>query len=88
MSTKNVHISANKQPEVKKLVSIMTIMAWVTLIIGVVLSLVNITHFSDQNLTLMIGIGFLIASVHIYIIGTAIGLVNTRSKYMDKDYSE
>ena len=84
MSTKTAHISSssNKQ-EVKKFIQIMTVTAWVTLIVGVILCLVNISHFSDQNVALMIGIGFLIASVHIYLIGTAMGLVHTRSKYMD-----
>ncbi|MNF04990.1 hypothetical protein D3C80_2046220 [compost metagenome] len=38
----------------------------------------NLSHFSDKNIGLMVGIGFLIGSVHIYVIGTAIGLVHAR----------
>ncbi|MNW16693.1 hypothetical protein D3C71_2156270 [compost metagenome] len=56
----------------------MTAIAWVVLGIGVLLCLMNLSHFSDKNIGLMVGIGFLIGSVHIYVIGTAIGLVHAR----------
>ncbi|WP_141503591.1 hypothetical protein [Paenibacillus luteus] len=80
MTTKTATIS-QVQPlksDVKRLVKAMTAIAWVVLAIGVLLSLVNLSHFSDQNVGLMVGIGFLIGSVHIYVIGTAIGLVHAR----------
>jgi hypothetical protein len=43
----------------------------------------NLNQFNDRNTGLMVGIGFLVASVNIYFIGTAIGLVSERrpSKY-------
>ncbi|MDF2663027.1 MAG: hypothetical protein K0Q94_5818, partial [Paenibacillus sp.] len=40
----------------------------------VITCLVNVTEFSDRNLGLMIGVGFLIGSVQIYMIGAAIRL--------------
>jgi hypothetical protein len=80
MTTKTATIS-HVQPsksDVKRLVKAMTAIAWGVLGIGVLLCLVNLSHFSDQNVGLMVGIGFLIGSVHIYVIGTAIGLVHAR----------
>ncbi|MGM0884492.1 MAG: hypothetical protein ACQEXQ_26065 [Bacillota bacterium] len=80
MTTKTATIS-HVQPsksDVKRLVKAMTAIAWAVLSIGVLLCLVNLSHFSDQNVGLMVGIGFLIGSVHIYVIGTAIGLVHAR----------
>ncbi|WP_090572540.1 hypothetical protein [Paenibacillus sp. OV219] len=56
----------------------MKIAAWLSLIIGVVLCLVNYDDFSDNNRSLMAGIGFLVGSVFIYTIGTAINLVHKR----------
>lgn len=75
----NIHELKDVQPNVGRLVSIMTMMAWLALAVGVVLCLVNISNFNDQNWGLMIGIGFLVGSVHIYVIGTAIGLVHKRA---------
>ncbi|MDQ0063872.1 hypothetical protein [Paenibacillus harenae] len=80
MTTKTASIS-HAQPtksDVKRLVKAMTAIAWGILGIGFLLCLVNLSHFSDQNVGLMVGIGFLIGSVHIYVIGTAIGLVHAR----------
>ncbi len=56
----------------------MKAMAWGALLIGLVLSLMNIGNFSDSNLMLMVGIGFLVGSVQIFTIGTAIHLVHKR----------
>ncbi|MHA7967540.1 hypothetical protein ACX93W_25790 [Paenibacillus sp. CAU 1782] len=80
MTTKTASMNHLKtvKPDVKRLVNFMTAMAWFILGIGVLLSLINLSHFSDQNIGLMVGIGFLIGSVHIYVIGTAIGLVHAR----------
>jgi hypothetical protein len=66
------------KPNVKRLVRTMTAIAWIVLGIGVLLCLLNLNDFNDQNVGLMIGIGFLVGSVHIYVIGTAIGLVHAR----------
>lgn len=80
MTTKTAIIS-QVQPsksDVKRLVKAMTAIAWGILGIGVLLCLINLSHFSDKNVGLMVGIGFLIGSVHIYVIGTAIGLVHAR----------
>jgi len=90
MTTKTAAISQvqpNKS-EVKRLVKAMTYMAWTVLIIGTVLCLLNISHFSDQNVGLMVGIGFLIGSVHIYVIGTAIGLVHAKMHQDKQDTDE
>ncbi|OBR67826.1 hypothetical protein A7K91_08870 [Paenibacillus oryzae] len=80
MTTKTTSMNHLKtvKPDVKRLVNFMTAVAWFILGIGVLLSLINLSHFSDQNTGLMVGIGFLIGSVHIYVIGTAIGLVHAR----------
>ncbi|SFI41655.1 hypothetical protein SAMN02799624_00916 [Paenibacillus sp. UNC496MF] len=56
----------------------MKIAAWAALIIGAVLCLTNYSDFSDSNRRLMAGIGFLVGSVFIYMIGTAINLVHKR----------
>lgn len=75
----NIHELKPSQPDAGRLVNIMTIIAWLVLGIGVVMCLANIADFNDRNWGLMIGIGFLVGSVHIYVIGTAIGLVHKRA---------
>jgi hypothetical protein len=57
----------------------MTAIAWVLLGFGFLLCLWNVADFSDRNLGLMTGIGFLIASVQIFTIGTAIHLVQANN---------
>ena len=81
MATKTVNIQGltPTQPDSKKLVKIMTVIAWIILSVGVILCLANITQFNDRNIGLMVGIGFLIGSVHIYVTGTAINLVHSRA---------
>lgn len=81
MATKSVNIQGltPAQPDSKKLVKIMTFIAWVILSVGVILCLTNIAQFNDRNIGLMVGIGFLVGSVHVYVIGTAIGLVHSRA---------
>ncbi|WP_219836928.1 hypothetical protein [Paenibacillus sp. R14(2021)] len=56
----------------------MKIAAWVALIVGGILCVSNYSDFSDNNRLLMAGIGFLVGSVFIYMIGTAINLVHKR----------
>lgn len=68
----------NVRQEGKRVFSLMHLFAWSTLAIGLVLCLWNVNHFSDANMTLMLGIGFLVGSVFIYTIGTAINLVEQR----------
>jgi len=75
----NIHELKPSQPEAGRLVNIMTILAWLALAIGVVMCVANISEFNDRNWGLMVGIGFLVGSVHIYVIGTAIGLVHKRA---------
>lgn len=74
---------AGSERSVARLVNIMTAAAWIILGIGFLLCLVNMQHFSDRNPSLMIGIGFLIGSVHIYVIRTAIHLVHSRAQSED-----
>jgi hypothetical protein len=92
MTTKTATISQIQpsKSDVKRLVNAMTIIAWAILAIGVTLCLINLSHFSDKNVGLMVGIGFLIGSVHIYVIGTAIGLVHARrnEEKLPSDYNE
>ncbi|GAB2670117.1 hypothetical protein ACFQWB_04365 [Paenibacillus thermoaerophilus] len=81
MTTKSVSADEIRRPSasnVMGLVRVMTAMAWGVLAIGLVLCLFNLGHFSDRNVGLMVGLGFLVGSVHIYVIGTAIGLVHAR----------
>lgn len=65
--------------DVQRLVRWLTIAAWAALLIGIALSLAGIEPFSERNAALMIGIGFMVGSVHIYIIRTAMHLVHARS---------
>jgi hypothetical protein len=65
--------------ESKRLFSMMNIIAWFVLGAGVLLCLLNLSDFTDRNLGLMVGIGFLIASVQIYVIGTAVHLLQSDS---------
>jgi len=82
-NTKSINIRETipARPDATRLVKIMTAISWLVLGIGVVLCLVNITEFNDRNWVLMIGIGFLVGSVFIYTIGTAIGLVHKRAMH-------
>ncbi|WP_127531250.1 hypothetical protein [Paenibacillus kobensis] len=85
MTTKTTSITSRIMTErgFRPLVWIMTIAAWAALTIGVVLCLMYLQPFNDRNWGLMIGIGFLVGSVHIYVIRTAIHLVNTRREQSD-----
>ncbi len=80
MTTKTATISQATpvKSDVSRLVKATTAIAWVILAIGFTMCLLNINHFSDKNVGLMVGLGFMVGSVHIYVIGTAIGLVHAR----------
>ncbi|GAA4836375.1 hypothetical protein GCM10023310_12370 [Paenibacillus vulneris] len=80
MTTKTASVSGVRQnvKDVQRLVNWMTAAAWGILGIGLVLCLFNLHHFSDRNTSLMVGVGFLVGSVHIYVIRTAIHLVHSR----------
>ena len=75
-----------KDKNTRRVVITMTAMAWIALITGVAMCATNIREFSDRNLGLMVGIGFLVGSVFIYVIAKAVGLVNARG--VDEDAIE
>ncbi|CAG7622714.1 hypothetical protein PAESOLCIP111_02436 [Paenibacillus solanacearum] len=81
--TENGSMTHTKQ-DVNRLIAIMTAAAWIFLGIGLLLSLFNMNHFSDRNASLMVGIGFMVGSVHVYVIRTAIHLVHSRSESQEK----
>ncbi|MEK8127796.1 hypothetical protein WMW72_07675 [Paenibacillus filicis] len=66
--------------DVGRLVTMMTVAAWVFLGAGLILSMLNLHHFSDKNPSLMVGIGCMVGSVFIYVIRTAIHLVHSRAE--------
>jgi len=69
----------------KSLFVAMQIAAWCGLGVGVALCLLRLGHFSDSNASLMAGIGFMVGSVFVYIIGTAMNLVHKRKSESEKD---
>ncbi|HZG75614.1 MAG TPA: hypothetical protein VEZ72_07120 [Paenibacillus sp.] len=79
LSNKVIDNRSGSERSVQKLVKWMTAASWATLLIGLALSLANLNHFSEQNASLMVGIGFMVGSVHIYVIRTAIHLVHART---------
>jgi Na+/phosphate symporter len=90
MTTKTASINSTNHSDnssILRLMTMMTWIAWVVLGIGVLLCMMNLNQFNDRNTSLMVGIGFLVASVNIFFIGTAIGLVSERrsSKYEKTD---
>ncbi|MEI7025548.1 hypothetical protein [Paenibacillus sp. y28] len=66
--------------DVGRLVKLMTAAAWFFLGLGIALSLYSIEHFSEENTALMVGLGFMVGSVFIYVIRTAIHLVHSRAE--------
>lgn len=72
--------SQDNDRSVQRLVKILTGAAWAALMVGLLLSLFSMNHFSDQNTTLMVGMGFMVGSVFIYIIRTAIHLVDASAE--------
>jgi len=78
----NNNVTTMDQPrgerEMKRMFKFMKGAAWASLGAGLLLSLWNVGHFSDENMTLMLGIGFMVGSVFIYTIGTAMHLVEKR----------
>lgn len=88
MTTKSVSVSSvrHNERDVQRLVNWMTGAAWTTLTIGILLCLTNLHHFSDHNPSLMVGIGFLVGSVFIYVIRTAIHLVHARMQDSESDH--
>ncbi|WP_010492369.1 hypothetical protein [Paenibacillus elgii] len=85
MTTKTAVLAegTGNERNVGRLVALMTATAWVLLGIGLLLSLFNLHDFSDRNTSLMVGVGFMVGSVHIYVIRTAIHLVDSRAKAED-----
>lgn len=74
MKAKQTPIQEQPARDGRRLSSFMTIAAWVTLSIGLLTCLFQLSDFSDRNLGLMIGLGFMIGSVQIYTIGAAMRL--------------
>ncbi|SCW74366.1 hypothetical protein SAMN04487970_103831 [Paenibacillus tianmuensis] len=85
MTTKTAVLAegTGNERNVGRLVALMTATAWVLLGIGLLLSLLNLHDFNDRNTSLMVGFGFMVGSVHIYVIRTAIHLVHSRAKTED-----
>ncbi|CAM4003617.1 hypothetical protein COLU111180_18915 [Cohnella lubricantis] len=71
-------LAKGPEREGRSLFLVMQIAAWAGFLVGVALCLVRLSHFSDNNTSLMAGIGFLVGSVFVYIIGTAMNLVHKR----------
>jgi Na+/phosphate symporter len=68
-----------------RVASALKMMAWAILAIGTILFSVSVSDFSSRNLGLMVGIGFLIAGMQIYGIGTIVHLLHSKpikSKYV------
>ncbi|AEI45692.1 hypothetical protein [Paenibacillus mucilaginosus] len=86
MTTKTAAVQSEMQGErdVNRLVGWMTAAAWIFLGFGLLLSLFNLHHFSDRNPSLMVGIGCMVGSVHIYVMRTAIHLVHSRASNSEK----
>jgi hypothetical protein len=82
LSNNTIDNRSGSERSVQKLVKWMTAASWTTLLIGLALSLANLNHFSEQNASLMVGIGFMVGSVHIYVIRTAIHLVHARAPHL------
>ncbi|MBP2000730.1 putative membrane channel-forming protein YqfA (hemolysin III family) [Paenibacillus shirakamiensis] len=61
------------------LAAYMTVISWILLGVGVVMCLMNISDFTDRNMTLMAGLGFMISSVFVYTVGTSIYLVQSNA---------
>ncbi|MBW7457370.1 hypothetical protein ACFOLF_36080 [Paenibacillus sepulcri] len=85
MSTKTAVAERQTAREGKSLFFAMHVASWVALCVGVVLCLIDIGHFSDNNMLLMMGIGFLVGSVFTYTIGTAMNLVHKRKSEAEND---
>ncbi|GAA3402180.1 hypothetical protein ACFFNY_03705 [Paenibacillus hodogayensis] len=74
MTTKQMTMKGQNVKEGAGIVSFMTVAAWIALGIGLLTCLFEVSDFSDRNLGLMVGVGFLVGSVQIYMIGAAIRL--------------
>jgi hypothetical protein len=85
MSDTNNTVTRSER-EMKRMFAFMKGAAWTALVVGVAMCLWDVGHFSDENITLMAGIGFMVGSVFIYTIGTAMYLVEKRrSEQQPKD---
>ena len=86
MAMKMENVSEDRRRrEGKRVFSFMNMMAWIALGVGVVMSVANLGYLSEENLPLMLGIGFLVGSVFIYTIGTAISMVEQRKQDNEAD---
>jgi peptidoglycan/LPS O-acetylase OafA/YrhL len=53
------------------------ILAWLAIVIGSILFILNVSDFSGNNLWLMVAIGFLIAGMNIFVLGTIFKLLHS-----------
>jgi hypothetical protein len=83
MTTKQIAIQQQSVKDGNRLASFMTVAAWIALGIGLLTCLFEVSDFSDRNLGLMVGIGFLVGSVQIYMIGAAIRLFHHNKAKQD-----
>lgn len=70
----------------RRSVSILSIFGWIALAIGIVTILFNLSDFSDRNLGLMVGIGFVVGSIFIFIIGKSLGILRKKEEDDGKKY--
>lgn len=59
--------------------SVMIKLSFILTAIGLVFCFWNVSDFSDQNLSLMVGIGFIIGAIQIAMIGIAVELFNGKT---------
>lgn len=78
--TRPIHKTETKDKQMKHPVEAMTFFFWVTLIIGLVMIGVNLSFFSDRNLGLMVGIGFVVGSIVIYFLGKYMGVMRKKEE--------
>lgn len=83
MTTKQISVNRQSVKDGNRLASFMTAAAWVVLTVGLLTCLFEVSDFSDKNLGLMLGIGCLIGSVQIYMIGAAIRLFHHNKAKQD-----
>ncbi|MCM3786310.1 hypothetical protein M3231_25520 [Neobacillus mesonae] len=82
-----VSAAREKDSQAVRMVFMMTVMAWVALITGVVICLFNLHALTNSNMGIMVGIGFLVGSVYIYFIGKAMGLLDLHRKDRNSEES-
>ncbi|MDO7907884.1 hypothetical protein Q5741_15840 [Paenibacillus sp. JX-17] len=86
MATNSTAPSRNdnrKDKNMRGMVSVFTIISVIAAVVGIIMVLVNLNHFSDRNLGLMLGIGFIVGSIFVYSIGKWAGSIQSRREEDD-----